>query len=252
MQLRTVLVEPKLEENIGAVARVLKNFGFSEFFLVNPAPTNPRAGEKAVAVASHAHDVLTGCEVVGTVQEAVAGSAAVVGTTSKHGVSPNKHLRMPFFSLRELREKVEGFGSGGVLSVLFGREDTGLRNEELGLCDLVVCIPTSPDYPAMNLSHAVAVLLYELSWARERGGEVSPAGASELATTAAKEQLFAHARSFFDEIGYKEHKKEKTLLLLRRILGRAGLTAREVQTLRGILRKAEWKIGEVGEVGEVR
>ena len=88
----------------------------------------------------------------------------------------------------------------------------------------------------MNLSHAVAVVLYELRDVESESGE------RELACVEDKEQLFAHLRTFLDEIEYREHKREKTMLMLRRILGRAELTPREVRTLRGILSKAEWKI----------
>ncbi|RJS86045.1 RNA methyltransferase [Methanophagales archaeon] len=236
MEIRTILVEPKLEENIGAVARAIKNFGFSELYLVNP----PAIGEKAMAVASHAYDVLRACEKVKSVEEAIEDSTIVAGATSRHGISSNKHLRMPFFSPRELKEKVKGIGKSSILSILFGCEDTGLRREELVLCDLVVCIPTSSGYPVMNLSHAVAVVLYELS---EVDGGMA-AGTVKLASIEDKERLFMHMKTFLNEIGYKEHKKDKTMLMLRRILGRAELTGREVQTLRGILRKAEWKISK--------
>lgn len=230
MEVRTILVEPRSEENIGAVARVIKNFGFSDLYLLNP----PEIGKKAFSVASHAYDVLSGCTIVNSLEEAIDNSALVAGTTSKPGISANKHLRMPFFSPRELKKKIED--KCGILSLLVGREDRGLSNEELMRCDVVVCIPTSPEYPVMNLSHAVAVVLYELS-------EVETAsGGLPLARVEDKERLFAHVRTFLDEIGYREHKKEKTMLMLRRILGRAELTAGEVQTLRGILRKAEWKI----------
>ncbi|MCW3135016.1 MAG: RNA methyltransferase [Methanophagales archaeon] len=235
MEIRTILVEPKLEENIGAVARVLKNFGFSELYLVKP----PDIGEKAKAVASHAYDVLRACENVDSVEEATTNSTIVAGTTSKYGISANKHLRMPFFSPRQLKDKVKGIGKSGILSILFGSEDRGLKREELMLCDMIVCIPTSPGYPVMNLSHAVAVVLYELS-----GVDIGTAAeTAKLARVEDKERLFMHLKTFLDEIDYKEHKKDKTLLMLRRILGRAELTGREAQTLRGILRKAEWKIG---------
>ncbi|MEA2032553.1 MAG: RNA methyltransferase, partial [Euryarchaeota archaeon] len=252
MEIRTILVEPKNEENIGAVARVLKNFGCSALYLVNPADM----GDKAVSVASHAYDVLRTSEIVGSIEEAIENSVIVVGTTSKHGISVNKHLRVPFFSPQQLKEKVKRIGedkgkdnSSKVVSILFGREDTGLRNEELKHCDIVVCIPASPEYPVMNLSHAVAVVMYELSGVDGRidSGSTSRARARairlRLARVEDKERLFVHLETFFDEIGYKDHKREKTLLMLRRILGRAELTEREVQTLRGILRKAEWKIG---------
>ncbi len=253
MEIRTILVEPKNEENIGAVARVLKNFGSSALYLVNPTDI----GDKTVAVASHAYDVLRACEIVGSIEEAIENSVIVAGTTSKHSISVNKHLRIPFFSPQQLKEKVKRVGadkgkdnSSKVVSILFGREDTGLGNEELKHCDIVVCIPTSPEYPVMNLSHAVAVVLYELSGVDEDEGmdSVSTSRARgirlSLACVEDKERLFVHVETFLDEIGYKEHKKEPTLLMLRRILGRAELTGREVQTLHGIIRKAEWKMGK--------
>jgi len=243
MEIRTILVEPKSEENIGAVARVLKNFGCSDFYLVNP----PDIGKKAIAVASHAYDVLRACEIVGSIEEAIENSAIVAGTTSKYGISSSKHLRMPFFSPPQLKEKIKA-GKSEVLSILFGREDTGLKNEELMLCDIVVCIPTSLEYPVMNLSHAVAVVLYELSGMDT--GMTTASRAIRLASVEDKERLFMHVETFLDEIGYKEHKKEKTLLMLRRILGRAELTGREVQTLHGIIRKAEWKIGKRSNLTE--
>ncbi|MBN1763284.1 MAG: RNA methyltransferase [Methanomicrobia archaeon] len=230
MEVRTILVEPKNEENIGAVARATKNFGFSDLCLVRP----PDIGKKAYSVASHAYELLSTCTIVNSVEAATAGSALVAGTTSKLGFSAHRHMRMPFFSPHDLREKVKG--KDGTLSLLFGREDTGLLNEEIMQCDLVVSIPTSPVYPVMNLSHAVAVLLYEL-----RDAE-SDSGARLLACVEDKERLFVHLRTFLDEIQYREHKREKTMLMLRRILGRAELTPREVRTLHGILSKAERKI----------
>ena len=236
MEVRVILVEPKNEENIGAVARVTKNFGFSDLYLVNP----PNIGKKAFSVASHASDVLSACKIVNSMEEAIADSAIVAGTTSKPGISVNKHLRMPFFSPQELKKKVED--KRGIVSLLFGREDVGLLNEELMRCEIVVCIPTSPGYPVMNLSHAVAVVLYELRDVGAVSGAVS--GVLPLACLEDKERLFAHIRTFMDEIEYRDYKKEKTALMLRRILGRAELTAREVRTLRGILRKAERKMGE--------
>jgi tRNA/rRNA methyltransferase len=126
-----------------------------------------------------------------------------------------------------------------ILSISFGREDVGLLNEELKLCDLVVSIPTSHEYPVMNLSHAVAVILYDLS--------NMTSGTLELAPVEDRERLYMQLKTFLDEIGYREHKKAKTLLMLRRILGRAELTTKELQTLQGIIGKAEWRIGVVDE-----
>ncbi len=230
MEVRTVLVEPKNEENIGAVARVLKNFGFSDLCIVKP----PDIGDKARAVASHAGDLLAAARIVDTIEEALVDASIIVGTTSKRGFSTHKHLRLPALTPYELKTRVKG--REGVLVLLFGREDIGLLNEELKRCDMVVTIPAVQEYPVMNLSHAVAVILYELATAGSVRRTI------KLASSADKERLFEHIRSFLDEIGYKAHKRDKTMLMLRRVFGRAGLTAGEVRTMRGILRKAEWKI----------
>jgi tRNA/rRNA methyltransferase len=239
MDVRVILVEPKLAANIGAVARVLKNFGFSELYLVKP----PALTEKMFWVASHAGDVLRASTVVSSLDDAIAGSKLVVGTTAKTGLSANRHLRKPLFSPRELIAKVAD--GEGLLSLLFGPEDRGLLNDELVHCDLLVSIPTSAAYPVVNLSHAVAIVLYELyelqeQQAREQGSMQQP----PLAAVADKERLFQHVSTFLEEIEYRAHKRERTMLMLRRLLGRAILTAREVRTLRGILRSAERKMRE--------
>ena len=246
MELRTVLVEPKSEENIGAVARVLKNFGFYNLYMVKPPGTG--IGSKARTVASHARDLLARARIVSAIEEAVEDASIVVGTTSKRGISRSKQLRMGALTPYQLKERLKEENKDGILALLFGREDIGLLNEELKRCDMVVSIPTSPDYPVMNLSHAVAIVIYEL---RDMNTDtdtdtdtdtVSTSDALKLASFEDKERLFRHIQTFLDEIEYKEHKKEKTMLMLRRLLGRAGLTTGEIQTLRGILRKAERKI----------
>jgi len=139
----------------------------------------------------------------------------------------------------QLKEKLSG--NSGIVSLLFGREDDGLRKEELEMCDIIVNIPTGPEYPSMNLSHAVAVVLYELS--DIKGGERYLADHSDI------ELLYEHIEEVLDDIEYKEHKEDKTKLMLQRILGRAELTGREVQTLRGILRRIQWKL-KTGEYGK--
>jgi len=157
MNVRTILVEPKNEENIGAVARVVKNFGFSELCLVNPTAT----GTKAYSVASHAHDVLTAARIEDSIEDAIVNSAIVAGTTSKRGNSVNEHLRMPYLSPCDLKDKVEG--KPGVISLLFGREDTGLLNKELMLCDIVVCITTCNIYPVMAIRNTKRIRHYSCS-----------------------------------------------------------------------------------------
>jgi len=230
MDVRVVLVEPKRDENVGAVARVMKNFGFYSLYIVGDS-----VGEKAFYVAYHAEDVLEKCKFVRTLEEAIAGSHIVVGTTAKTA-SENNVLRN-FVEPERLREIVEG--KNGILTLVFGREDFGLLNEELRKCDFIVHIPANPAYPVLNLSHAVAVVLYELSKSSRKSVEsVAGSNAVKLASVEEKEKLLAHFREFLELVEAREHRVERTLLVLKRIFGRAGITSREVRTLHGMLRKA--------------
>ena len=230
MKYRVVLAEPKYEGNVGSVARVMKNFGFTDLILINP----PKLGDFFLAMAAHAADIFDKCKIVRSFEEAVNNSDLIVGATGIGGKSNDEHIRMPFYNPAELKEKL--CGRAGVISLVFGREDVGLSNEELKKCDMIVKIPTSDEYPVMNLSHAVAVILYEL-------GDV-PGGKIQLAKHDNLERLYVHWSFILDQVAYPKHKRAKTLLMLRRIFGRAILTGREVQTLRGILRKIERRINK--------
>ncbi len=228
---RVVLVEPMYSGNVGSVARAMKNFGFFELVLLSPCELDRQARLMAV----HAYDIIENARLEFTFSDAVKGSNLIVGMTGNPGKTDNKHMRVPALTPGELREKLTG--KNGVVSLVFGREDRGLLNEELELCDIIVNIPTSSEYPSMNLSHAVSVVLYELS--DIRGGNTYLADHFDL------ELLYEHIDEVLDDIEYKEHKEDKTKLMLRRIFGRAELTGREVQTLRGVLRRIQWKLNKL-------
>ncbi len=225
---RIVLVEPLYSGNTGSVARVMKNFGFSELILLNPCELDAQAR----VMSMHAYHIIEKARIEFTLEKALLGSNIIVGMTGIPGKTDNKHMRMPALSPRKLKEKLTG--KSGIVSLVFGREDRGLLNEELELCDIIVNIPTSNEYPSMNLSHAVAVVLYELSDVESDKDYMAPHFDLEL--------LYEHIEEVLSDIEYKEHKEDKTKLMLRRILGRAELTGREVQTLRGVLRRIQWKL----------
>ncbi len=231
LSFRVILVEPLYSGNVGSVARTMMNFGFRDLVLVSPCELDMKARVMAV----HAYNIIENARIEFSLREAVMGSNLVAGMTGKPGKTDNKHMRLPALSPRRLKEKLTG--TSGAISLVFGREDHGLNNEELEMCDIIVNIPTSPEYPSMNLSHAVAVVLYELS-------DVSN-GTTYLADHSDIELLYEHMDEVLDDIEYKEHKEDKTKLMLRRILGRAQLTGREVQTLRGVLRRIQWKLNRL-------
>lgn len=228
MNVQIVLVEPLYSGNVGSVARVMKNFGFRELVLVNPCDLDMSARVMSV----HAYDIIENARIEFSLADAIKDSNIIIGMTGLPGKTENKHLRIPAYTPLQLKEKLTG--NSGTISLLFGRENCGLHNEELEMCDIVVNIPTDPDYSSMNLSHAVAVILYEIS--DLEGGD------RYLAEHFDMKLLYEHIDDILEDIEYKEYKEDKTKLMLRRILGRAELTAREVQTLRGILRRIQWKL----------
>ncbi len=240
MKLKVILVEPLYEGNVGSVARAMKNFGFHDLVLVNACPIE----DFGSAMASHARDVLQMARSFATLPEALAGADLVVATTGKRLDEAQHHLRLhlrvPCFTPAKLAEKLAG--KVGTVALLLGREDCGLNSEELALCDMLVSIPTSSEYPVMNLSHSAAVLFYELSQ-----DENPDASKVEMASGESLSLLQEKTRLLLAEVGYPLHKVEFTLLMLRRILGRAELTQREARTLLGLIKRIRWKISRDGD-----
>jgi TrmH family RNA methyltransferase len=177
--------------------------------------------------------------------EAVEGANLVVGTTGKRLETEQHHLRLhlrvPCFTPSELAEKLNG--KEGTVALLLGREDCGLNSEELAICDMVVSIPTSGEYPVMNLSHAAAILFYELSG--------SEGGATEMASRQSLNLLQEGANSLLLDVCYPEHKADFADLMLRRIFGRTELTEREARSLLGIIKRIRWKIASGQEIGSL-
>jgi tRNA/rRNA methyltransferase len=222
-----VLVDPLYEGNVGFCARVIKNFGFSRLVFVNP----PAIGDEAVARASHARDVLEHAEHA-TLDEVIDRSHITIATTGEVSKSICTSMRMPYFSPAELREMVEDVE--GRVSILFGRENWGLSNEEIRRCDIICSIPTSRAYPIINISHAVGVVAYELAHL--------PRGAWRVAGRVEMETFYAHLERFLDRIDHPDYKRENTMIMMRRIFGRTALTPREVSILHGLLRRTEWHL----------
>ncbi len=241
MKLRVVLVEPLYEGNVGSVARSMKNFGFHDLALVNPC----KIEDFGSAMASHARDVLQMSRNFPSLPDALEGANLVVGTTGKRLEEEQHHLRLhlrvPCLTPAELAAKLDE--KEGTVALVLGREDCGLNSEELAVCDMVVSIPTSSEYPVMNLSHSAAILFYEL--ARVKSGNV------EMASQESLTLLRERAMSLLREVSYPGHKLEFADLMMRRIFGRAELTEREARTLLGIIKRIRWRICE-SQITEAR
>lgn len=222
-----VLVSPLYEGNIGFAARVMKNFGFFSLVLVDPCPR----GDEAVMRAAHARDVLDTAEVI-SLDEVFSRSDLVIATTGEVSKSVCNPMRMPYFQPSEIRDLVMDLD--GRVAVLFGRENWGLSNEEIIRSDVICTIPTAREYPILNLSHAVGIICYELA-RLQRGGYL-------LASREEMEHLYTHIDAYLDRIGHPAFKRRPTMLLVRRVLGRACLTAKEASTIHGLLRRSEWQM----------
>jgi tRNA/rRNA methyltransferase len=222
-----VLVEPQYGGNVGHVARCMLNFGVSELVLVN-AQVDPE-GEMAQR-AVHAQDVLRNARTVSTLAEAKAHFDILVGFASRISTLNKAHRRMSE-GVEPIARRVHAMG--GRVGLVFGREDFGLSNEDVEICDLLCNIPTRQQYRSMNLSHAVAVALYEFQReAHPRVPHVSMAKPHE------KEVLFATWRHLNNVVEFPTHRVEQSELMLRRLLGRAGLTSWEYHRLMGTLGRA--------------
>jgi tRNA/rRNA methyltransferase len=229
--LSIVLVRPRFPENVGSVARVMKNMGLHRLILVDGCSS---LHPNAYKLASGAEEILERAEEFPTLGEAVSGMGCVVGTTSRRGKE-----RTPFLSPRDLLKELIPLSITNSIALVFGPEREGLTNEELSLCRLTVRIPSSRAFPSLNLSHAVMILCYEFFQSslpiKER-----PA---ELARTEDLEKMFEHMEGTLLDIGFLEPKHPAPIMrVLRRLFGKSQLDPREVQILHGIWSKVDWQM----------
>ena len=135
----------------------------------------------------------------------------------------------------------------GNLALIFGREGNGLSNKEIALCDVIVSIPTHEDYPILNITHAAAIIFYEL-FKREKS---YPVDRLEAATSDEKESLMDYMDEIILKLGYPRHKSNNASLVFKRIIGRAFISGREAHTLKGTLRRIKSRIKEINNKEEV-
>ncbi|MFB6093300.1 MAG: RNA methyltransferase [Haloquadratum sp.] len=233
-----VVVEPETPGNVGTIARAMKNFGLSDLKLVDPPEITEES--EAYGFAGHAReDVLPNAEEV-TFEEVVE-NYHTIGTTAITNEDSRKHVRFPFKTPAEVRESLETVATETAL--VFGREGTGLDNEELRRLDEVCSIPASASYPVLNLGQAATILLYELRTLTVDRTQL-PDVERERADEAEIERFYDFFDDFHASIEDRDHKREKTRVMMRRLLGRAHPTEREITTLTGIFRRANELIGD--------
>jgi tRNA/rRNA methyltransferase len=228
-QLAVVLVNARNPLNIGTVARALTNFGFSDLRVVNPYEVAFRNAKSAVGAAA----VLRRAKEFSSVADAVADCNLVIGTTAGR----HRKLEHPLHPLPQGAKLIRRKLQRGKVALLFGSERRGLSNEDLSHCDWLICIPTQPEQPSMNLGHAVAVCLYELSRASR---VVAVSDQNPASSSADMERLTELLHECLVVSGFAQREQERELE--RRFIRRLKPSARDATVLLGMLRQMLWKM----------
>lgn len=156
MQIHFILVEPAVPENVGAAARAIKTMGFSSLRLVN---TQAHLDEKAGWLAHASNDILKNANTYSTLQEATHDIDWIIGTSAK-----KRRVNEDYYPSNKINELILAkAGSIKNLAIVFGREESGLTNKELKLCDIVTSVPMKTVYPSLNLGQSVMIYAYTLS-----------------------------------------------------------------------------------------
>ena len=247
---RVVLVRPHYAGNLGATARVMRNFGLTDLVLV--APYASTGDLDARRMARNGLSLLDTARVVPVLGAALADCVFSLATSSltagmfRSGTIGTASEKMP-----ELFAAAEA----GPVAIVFGPEPTGLSNEEIARCHGMVNIPSDPASGSLNLAQAVAICCYELrkAWSKSvndaRGKPELPERV--VAAFADQDRMFEHLREALTEVGYLFGDKGDSLMhALRQLIGRALPTPQEVKILHGLARQVRWAAGQ-GKKGEV-
>lgn len=223
-----ILIEPSLPGNVGAALRVAANFGVQRVELVRPAvpPSDPEVIRWSCG-ADRRVEVM--------VRQSFAAAAESYRTIAA-SASGRGRPNVPVFYPREAAKMLTARGLD-TTALVFGNETRGLSRNHIDHCDLVIRVPTIADFPVLNLAQAVAILTAELSM------EDAPNAAPEPppATQSAVEELMEHLRQSLHAIGFLDPQNPHRILRkLRRLFGRAGITADEIKILRGVCRQMDW------------
>ena len=226
-----VFVEPESEGNIGFLARTMKNFGLNKLILINPCDIEHEAFYQAM----HAREIVKQREIYDSLQSFIKDKQIdfIVGTTGMAGGSYN----IPRIAVTP-ENLAKSMNVNGNIALIFGREGNGLTNKEIEICDIVVTIPTHESYPILNISHAAAIIFYEL-YKREKD---YPVEGLEKASALEKQDLICCISQIIEKLDYPNHKKKNANTIFRRILGRAFISGREAHTLKGVFRRIRNKI----------
>lgn len=235
--IRVVMINTSHPGNIGAAARVMKNMGLTQLYLVNPK-LFPNA--EATSMASGADDLLSRAVVCTSFEQALEGCRLVLGTTARE-----RKIQHEFIDAREAGTLSVNESAKHDVALVFGRERIGLTNDEIGLCHKLINIPTNPDYSSLNVASAIQIVSYEIMMAlkyRPAAEQVEPKSESQTdyASSENMERFYHHLEQTLVDIDFLRVKQSPQLMSkLRHIYNRVRLEQEEVNILRGILTKTQ-------------
>ena len=230
---KIVMVGTTHPGNIGAAARAMQTMCLSRLALVDPQCP---VGEIAYARASGANAVLDNRETFDTLQQAIAECHFVIATSARR-----RSLAWPEVEAGDLGQMIAGFPDSHRVALVFGREHSGLSNDELQLCNTMVRIPTNPDFSSLNVAAAVQLLCYEIFRHQAPRTEPKTPDAQDVpASSAELEGLFDHMQQVMQSSGFLDPAQPNQIMQrMRRLFLRCEVTRNEINILRGLLSAVE-------------
>ncbi len=227
-----ILVEPTKAQNLGSIARVMMNFGFSKLILINPRI--PLASPEIEIVARRGIQIINHADLrYSSLQELREEFNLLVGTTARVGSDYNLN-RVALTPEEVFTNELYGDNIG----IVFGREQYGLKNEEINICDLLVCIPSNEKYPVLNLSHALSIVLYTIQYSlfSKQIQNTLKKPKHRAASVNEREQLKSYFNQLIKEVNYHPEKQRVASKAFSNILSRGYVSGREVTTLMGVFK----------------
>ena len=232
--LSIVLVKPQGPLNIGSICRTMMNFGFSNLRLVDPCQEYKSLDAKKMAMG--AFGILERAELFDDLSAALHDIQLAFGTTRRFG-----KYRQNFYTPSTAATQINSMDDKIKSALVMGTEDSGLETKDLELCQHFITIPTHADYPSMNLSHSLSILIYEIAMESDEGKKFHDPIPQELATGKEVEHMFAHMRKTLQDIDFLDSQNPDHILrTFRRLFGSAGLTPRDLKILQGLMSRIDW------------
>ncbi|EJX7569537.1 tRNA (cytosine(32)/uridine(32)-2'-O)-methyltransferase TrmJ [Vibrio cholerae] len=236
-RVKVVLVGTTHSGNIGSAARAMKVMGLSQMVLVDP---QCQVDAQAIALAAGASEIALNAQIYPTLEAAVADCGLVVGTSAR-----SRTLEWPMLEPRECGEKLISEANQYSVAMVFGRERTGLTNDELQLCHYHVCVPANPEYSSLNLAMAVQLLSYEvrIAYLALQQSSQSSTLQEEYPRHQELERFYAHLEQVIMQTEFiSAQQPGQVMNKLRRMFTRARPEAQEIKILRGILTSVQKSI----------